>query len=89
MKTWRYSSTILDLDSRWYVSGQLHALAALPQRKIAPDTQWIRDRADPSFGLEPAEERNISCSCQELNPGHPARRNIDRALSTINIFSRV
>jgi hypothetical protein len=30
----RYSSTILGLGTRWGMSGQLHAPAALPSRKL-------------------------------------------------------
>jgi hypothetical protein len=35
MGEWRYSSTILDLGTRWGVSGQLHAPAVLPPAKLS------------------------------------------------------
>jgi hypothetical protein len=36
MREWRYSSTILDLGTRWKLSGHLHALAASPTGKELP-----------------------------------------------------
>jgi hypothetical protein len=47
MKTqgWSYSSSILDLDNRLMLSGQLYALAALPTTKD-PSTHWIGRRGD-------------------------------------------
>jgi hypothetical protein len=55
------------------VGGQLHAPAALPPRKEPPIP--IRQEAGwaPEAGLDAVEQRKICCSCQELNPGRPAR----------------
>jgi hypothetical protein len=33
MRDWRYSSTVLDLGTRWKVSAQLHIIARLPPGK--------------------------------------------------------
>jgi hypothetical protein len=74
----RYSSTILDLNIRWVLSGQLHASAALPRGR-APDTNEIGGWVDPRAGLDAVEWRNTSCSSRELNPRHPAHRYTDYA----------
>jgi hypothetical protein len=34
MVEWRYSSTILDLDTMWEISGQFHAADDLPPREV-------------------------------------------------------
>jgi hypothetical protein len=57
---WRYSSTILDLSTRWK-----YRLASLPRRFIlgerAPGIHWIGSRA----GLNAVEKRKRSCCrCQ-------------------------
>jgi hypothetical protein len=55
---WRKQySRILDLGTGW--SGQLHAAAALPPRKRAPDTHWIVDWMGPRNGQEAVERRKI------------------------------
>jgi hypothetical protein len=54
------------------VSGQLHALAALPPGKEAPVGGWV----GPSAGLDDVEKRKI-LHCRESNPGRPARRYTD------------
>jgi hypothetical protein len=51
MREWKYSSTILDLDTRWKLNGQLHTPAALTPGK-RPRCLWIREKS-----LVPARNR--------------------------------
>jgi hypothetical protein len=52
MGEWRYSSTILDLSTRWELSRQLHAPAALPPGKETLVLVW---RLKPKL----AERKNL------------------------------
>jgi hypothetical protein len=49
------------------VSGQFHAVAALPQRKRAPGIHWIGGWVGPRAGAEPVMRRKIR---RESNPVH-------------------
>jgi hypothetical protein len=39
----------------------------------APGSHWIGGWVGPGAGMDAMENKNITCSCQELNLGHPAR----------------
>jgi hypothetical protein len=78
-REWRYSSTILDLSTRY--SGQLHAPAALPPGKQPPPRYPLDRRLGGNQSrLDAVERRKISCPCRELNHGLPARRYTDWAI---------
>jgi hypothetical protein len=64
MEEWRYSSTIIDLGTRWceWSSSQLGRLTV---GEIASGTHWVRGRV----GLEAMEKREISCPCGESIAG--------------------
>jgi hypothetical protein len=57
------------------VSGQFHALAALPPEKEPPGTHWIEGWVDPRAGLDDMEKRKfLTVPGLELRPrGRPAR----------------
>jgi hypothetical protein len=68
----RYSSTILDLGSRWSC-----VVSSMPRPLYPSETApgahliggWVCSRA----ALDAVEWRKISCLCRESNSGHPAR----------------
>jgi hypothetical protein len=72
MGEWRYSSTVLDLGIRWGLVVSFTPLPLYPG-KIAPCTDWIRGWVVSSADLDAVEQRKLSCSSLESNPGHPAR----------------
>jgi hypothetical protein len=53
------------------VSGQLHALAALPPGKEPLDTHWIRGWVGPRAVLDMVVKRKIPSPCWESNPRTP------------------
>jgi hypothetical protein len=57
------------------VSGQLHAMAALPPGERAPGTHWIGGWVDSSAGLDDMEKRKfLTLPGLELRSlGRPAR----------------
>jgi hypothetical protein len=65
MGEWRYSSTILNLGTRW--SGQLHVPAALPPGK-QPTVTTVQEAGWLRAGLDVVEKRKISCLYRESNP---------------------
>jgi hypothetical protein len=50
------------------VSGQLHAITALPQGKQTLDTHWIGGWVGHRGGLNVMEKKQISCPFWEWNP---------------------
>jgi hypothetical protein len=71
----RYSSTFLDLGTRW---GEWSA--SRPYR-FTPGTHWIGSRAGPRTGLDAVEKGKI-LHCRNPNLGLPARRYTDCANPT-------
>jgi hypothetical protein len=70
---WRYSSTILDLDTRRrFVVSQPYAPSRFIPREIVPGTHWIGGWLGPGAGLEAVEKRNILPS-RESNRDRLAR----------------
>jgi hypothetical protein len=59
------------------VSGQLHALVALPSGEGAHGTLQTVGWLDSRAGLGGMEKRNVTRPSQELNHGHVARRYTD------------
>jgi hypothetical protein len=53
------------------VSGQLHALAALPPRERAPDTHWVGGWVDPRTVLDAVVKRKIPSPRRESNHETP------------------
>jgi hypothetical protein len=51
------------------VNRLLQAPAALHAVEKVPDTHWMGPRA----GLDVVQKKEISCTCQEQNPGSPVR----------------
>jgi len=49
------------------LSGQLHALVALPPGKSDIGTHWIGGWVGPTVGLNSVANRNISCPCRKSN----------------------
>jgi hypothetical protein len=72
MDDWRYSSTILNLGTRWKVSGQFEAPAALPPGN-SPGIRWKGGWMGPRNVLDPKERKNCFFPCRQSNPGRPAR----------------
>jgi hypothetical protein len=64
---------ILNLDTRWGVSGQHHAPAALNPRGRTPGTHWTGGWVGPRAGLDTETRRKILCVCWGSNPGRPVR----------------
>jgi hypothetical protein len=46
MREWRYSSTTLDLSTRWRVG-----VSSMPE-PLYPGTQWMGDSVRPTAGLD-------------------------------------
>jgi hypothetical protein len=73
MKTygeWKYSSTILDLGTRWRCF-QFHAPATLKPGLKAPVSIGYKDVWAP--GPDKSVDENSSCLCRESNRGRPSR----------------
>jgi hypothetical protein len=68
---WRYSSTILDLDSRWMwvVSFTLRPLYFRGKGPQCP----LNSRLGGLCSRSGRSEIEISCPCRETNPGRPTR----------------
>jgi hypothetical protein len=77
MGEWRYSSTILDLDTRWSWVVSFTPRPLYPEEK-AHSTYWIRGVVGPKtiWTLWRGEK---SCPCRESNPSRPVRRYTDWA----------
>jgi hypothetical protein len=67
----RYSSTILDLGTRWKWVVSFMFLPFYP-RERAPGTHWIWGLVGPRAGLEAVEWRRV-LHCRESNPRRPDR----------------
>jgi hypothetical protein len=84
MKTyggWRYSSTILELDTRWrWVVSFTPRL--LYSRGKVPCSHCIGGWVGPKACLDVVEKTKISCPCRNLTPAvqSVARRYIDRSI---------
>jgi hypothetical protein len=81
MKTngeWRYSSTVIDLGTRWRWVVRFTPRPLYSRRK----SHWYRLAGweVPRAGLDAVEKRNISCSCRESNPGYPTHSYTDWAV---------
>jgi hypothetical protein len=63
---WRYSSTFLT-SALMEVSGQLHALAALPLGKEQLVSHWIGGWMGPRASLDMVAKRKIPSLCWESN----------------------
>jgi hypothetical protein len=50
------------------VTGQLHALVALPPRERSHATHWIKGQEAPRASQDAVEKRKISYPCWESNP---------------------
>jgi hypothetical protein len=69
MWEWRYSSIILDLNTRYRrVSGQLHALAALRPGGNGSDTRWIGDWVGPRDDLDAVEQKTSLATTENRTP---------------------
>jgi hypothetical protein len=62
MVDWRYSSTILDLRTRWRRMVSFMFLRA-------PSTHWIGSWVDPRARLDVIEKKQIYYPYREYNPG--------------------
>jgi hypothetical protein len=71
MGEWKYSSTIIDLGTRWRWVVSFTALPLYP-RENSPGTHWIGGWVSPRDGLDAAEKRKI-LHFRESNPCSPAR----------------
>jgi hypothetical protein len=65
MGEWRYSSSIVDLGTRW------RWVVSFTLREIGPGTHWIGGWVGPRAGLDAVEKRQIFPR-RESNPGRPA-----------------
>jgi hypothetical protein len=72
MGEWRYSSTFLDLGTRWRLVISSTPLPLYPPAERAPVKHWIGVWVGPRVGLNATEKRKI-LHCRELNPGNPSR----------------
>jgi hypothetical protein len=75
MGEWRYSSTFLDLGTRW------RWMVSFTPGERAFSTHWIGGWVGPGVRLDAVEKGNI-LHYRESNPGRPARRYIDWAIPT-------
>jgi hypothetical protein len=65
---------ILNLGTKWmWVSGQLHAQAALPSGERTSGTNWIGGWLGPRAGLDTVAKTISSRPYRESNPGRPVR----------------
>jgi hypothetical protein len=69
---WRYSSTILILNSSWKWVVSFTHLQLYP-RKRAPGIHWMGVRVGLRVNLDTIQMRNFSCPGRKSNPGRPAR----------------
>jgi hypothetical protein len=85
MGEWRYSSTFLDIGTRWRYGDEWSA--SRPYRfipaEIAPGTHRVGAWVGPKFGLDDMKKRKI-LQFRQSNPGlQPvARHYTDRAIQT-------
>jgi hypothetical protein len=66
MEEKRYSSTVLNLITRWRC--QLHAPAALPRGEMLPVAHFIGDWVSPRAGLDVTGNRKVTSRYRESNP---------------------
>jgi hypothetical protein len=71
MGEWRYSSTILDLGTRWTWVVSFTTWLLYPRGK-SPSTHWIRGWAGLKTGMDAVDKRKISFLCWHSNPSCPA-----------------
>jgi hypothetical protein len=68
MRKWRYSSTILDLDTWWRWVVSFTPMPLYPHGK-SPSTHWIGGRVDPRVGLDDVEKSKfLTLPGLELRP---------------------
>jgi hypothetical protein len=60
-----YSSTILNLATRWRQVACFTPLADLPAREIVSDTHWREGWVASTAGLDSVEKRKIFFFCRE------------------------
>jgi hypothetical protein len=82
MGEWRYSSTILDLGTRWMCVASFKPLPLYPRGYRPPGTHWTGSWVGPRAGLNAVGKRKILHS-RGSNPGRPARRYTDWAIPTL------
>jgi hypothetical protein len=85
MGEWSYSSTILDLDTRWRLVVSFTPRPLYPWER-SPCTHWMRDWVDRRGGLEAVEKRKMVCPCRESNPGRPTRSALLYRLSYLGLY---
>jgi hypothetical protein len=78
---WRYSSTILDLSTRWRWVVSFTTPAALPRGERAPGIHWIGGYVGPRACLDVIKKRKV-IPLPGIEPGRPARRYISWATTT-------
>jgi hypothetical protein len=87
VETWRYSSTILDLGTRWRWVVSFTPLLLYPLGKD-PGTHWIGGWLGPGAGMDFMKKRK-SYPCRESNTGHPAHNlSLHRLSYTIITYYR-
>jgi hypothetical protein len=86
MGEWWYSSTILDLGTRWRWVVSFTPQPLYPKEK-APSTHWKGGWVGPRAGLDAVEKTEIPWPSREWNPGHAARRHTNWATG-VNINQR-
>jgi hypothetical protein len=84
MGEWRYSSTFLDLGTRWRWVVSFTHLPLYPRGERAPGTHWIKGWVGPIVGLDAVKKRKILHGLESY-PGRPGRRYTDWAVNTINM----
>jgi hypothetical protein len=57
MRQWRYSSTSLDLGTRWRGVTSYKPLPLYPQWKKLPGSNWIGDWVGTSVGMDAVEKK--------------------------------
>jgi hypothetical protein len=72
MGEWRFSSSFLDLSTRWWWVVNLTPRLLNPRGK-SPSIRWIGGWMGLRASLDAVDKRKISRRCRELNPSLPAR----------------
>jgi hypothetical protein len=72
MGEWSYECSILDLDTRWKRVISFTPQPLYPQIRT-PSMLCIRGQVTPRASLDAVKKREMSCTCQQTNSGHPAR----------------
>jgi hypothetical protein len=73
MREWRYSSTILDLDTRWMWVVSFTPRSFCPEDRPS-GTQWISGWAGPTAGLDVVTKRNFFSVWNRTLPFEPVVR---------------